>query len=74
MDDQKALVEKIVRSIADKLLLEKPNEVGLYNGASGIALFLAYYYLYTKEDKFGEKAVELLGQAVENPTQDGTSF
>ncbi|HAS40685.1 MAG TPA: hypothetical protein DCS93_09415 [Microscillaceae bacterium] len=73
MKNQKTLAEKIVRSIANKLLAETPTEVGLYNGASGIALFLAYYYLYTKEDRYGEKAAELLSGAVENPTQSGTT-
>lgn len=73
MENQKHLVEQIVRNIAEKLLKERPEEVGLYKGASGIALFLAYYFYYTQEDKYGEKAMELLSMAVENPTQSGTS-
>ena len=73
MKDQQTQAAKIVKSIADKLLFETPNDVGLYNGASGIALFLAYYYLYTHEDKYGEKAVTLLETAVANPTQGGVS-
>ena len=40
MENQKNLVEQIVKDIAEKLLKESPKEVGLYKGASGIALLL----------------------------------
>lgn len=66
-------MEQIIRNIADKcttndLKLEEP---GLYHGPAGVALFLAYYSMHTGEEQYGERAVELLSDAVN--TLDGST-